>query len=159
YLSVRYVPAPGTLFADVRKLRPAHALVYEHGETREQCYWDVTFRPAPPRALADDLELIRGHVRRAVSERLIGEVPMGAMLSGGVDWGVCAGPMSTAGETRTKPSAVGSDQPGYNELPSARLAATPSGTDHPELTARSADLATYWPLLPWHRDEPVSEPS
>jgi asparagine synthase (glutamine-hydrolysing) len=58
-----------------------------------------------------------------------------------------------------KTFSVGFDIPAYSELPYARLVAQHFGTEHYELIMKSSDLMQYWPLLTWHRDEPVSEPS
>src|SRR5262249_6369602 len=122
-------------------------------------YWDFTFHPDRSRSVADHLDAIRAHVTRAVEERLIGEVPMGAFLSGGVDSSIVTGTMSALRGKKIQTFAVGFDQPGYDERPYARLAAEFYGTDHHELVVESADLARYWPLLTWHQDEPVGEPS
>jgi asparagine synthase (glutamine-hydrolysing) len=158
YLSIRYVPAPATMFAGIAKIRPGHVILYERETLREERYWDYTFRPER-RPVEEDLEAIRSHVRRAVEERLMGDVPIGAMLSGGVDSSIVAGTMSALRGGKVKTFAVGFDQPGYDELPYARLAADHFGTDHHELVVRACDLARYWPILTWYRDEPVSEPS
>ena len=60
---------------------------------------------------------------------------------------------------RVQTFGVGFDTPGFSELPYARLVADHFGTEHHELMVHAADLVEYWPLLTWHRDEPVSEPS
>jgi asparagine synthase (glutamine-hydrolysing) len=67
--------------------------------------------------------------------------------------------MSTLTSQKIKTFSVGFDHPEYSELPYARLVADHFGTDHYELVVKSSDLTRYWPLLTWHRDEPVSEPS
>jgi asparagine synthase (glutamine-hydrolysing) len=85
FLSVRYVPAPATLFANIRKVLPGHWLVCENERLREECYWDFTFRETPRRPVAEYVEGIRENVHRAVEERMMADVPVGALLSGGVD--------------------------------------------------------------------------
>lgn len=87
------------------------------------------------------------------------DVPVGAMLSGGVDSSIITGEMSKLTSQRVKTFSVGFDHPEYNELPYARMVADQFGTDHHELIVNSSDLTRYWPILTWHRDEPVSEPS
>jgi asparagine synthase (glutamine-hydrolysing) len=67
--------------------------------------------------------------------------------------------MSQLTNQPVKTFAVGFDVPEYSELPYARLVAKHFGTEHHELTVKSSDMEEYWPLLTWHRDEPVSEPS
>jgi len=159
FLSVRYVPAPATLFAHIYKILPGHWLLYENGTIREECYWDFTFGKTEQRPVEEYVQGIRQHVHRAVEERMMADVPVGAMLSGGVDSSIISGIMSTLTNQRVKTFSVGFDHPQYSELPYAKLVADHFGTDHYELVVKSSDLAEYWPLLTWHRDEPVSEPS
>jgi len=162
FLSVRYVPGPATLFKGVYKVQPGHWLLFEEGRVCEGCYWDVSFTPLEsrqPHPTEVYLEGVRRHVRRAVEERLIGDVPGGALLSGGVDSSIVVGVMSQLSNRPVQTFAVGFDVPGFSEVPYARLVAEHFGTDHHELIVTGSDLEAYWPLLTWHRDEPVSESS
>jgi asparagine synthase (glutamine-hydrolysing) len=159
FLSVRYVPAPATLFAGIYKVMPGHWLLYENGTVRQQCYWDYTFSATPPGSIDECLRGIKAHVHRAVEERMSADVPVGAMLSGGVDSSIVSGIMTKLTDHKVKTFAVGFDHPDYSELSYARMVAEHFGTDHYDLVIRSSDLTRYWPLLTWHRDEPVSEPS
>src|SRR5579885_1983371 len=159
FLSVRYVPAPATLFANIYKVLPGHWLRYENGTIQQQCYWDFTFGKVEQFPIKHYLKGIREHVYRAVEERMMADVPVGAMLSGGVDSSIITGIMSKLTSYNVKTFSVGFDHPEYSELPYARLVADHFGTDHHELIVKSADMIRYWPLLTWHRDEPVSEPS
>src|SRR5438874_6409731 len=90
---------------------------------------------------------------------MMADVPLGALLSGGVDSSIIVGTMSQLTSQPVKTFAVGFDVPEYSELPYARLVAQHFGTEHHELMVKCSDLSQYWPLLTWHRDEPVSEPS
>jgi asparagine synthase (glutamine-hydrolysing) len=162
YCSIRYVPGPATLFQDIYKVQPGHWVAY-NGETwQEVCYWDFAFEPLEtrqPYPTSTYLRGIRQHIQRAVEERLIGDVPVGTLLSGGVDSSIVATHMRQLSERPVLTFAVGFDVPGYSELSYARHMAMHLGCQHHELTLTGADLVTYWPLLTWHRDEPVSEPS
>jgi asparagine synthase (glutamine-hydrolysing) len=159
FLSIRYVPAPATLFANIYKVLPGHWLLYENGHMREQCYWDFTFGQTERRPEQEYLQGIRQHIHRAVEERVMADVPVGATLSGGVDSSIVTGIMSRLTSQKVKTFSVGFDHPAYSELPYAKLVADHFGTEHYELVVKSGDLTEYWPLLTWHRDEPVSEPS
>lgn len=159
FLSVRYVPGPATLFANIYKVLPGHWLLFEKGTTREECYWDFTFGKTEQHPITEYLDNIKHHVHRSVEERMIADVPVGAMLSGGVDSSIISGIMSKLTSHKVKTFSVGFDHPDYSELPYARMVAEHFGTDHHELVVSSSDLTQYWPLLTWHRDEPVSEPS
>jgi len=159
YLSVRYVPAPATLFANIYKVHPGHWLLCENDTIREECYWDFTFGDTEHLPMEEYLQGIRQHIYRAVEERMMADAPVGAMLSGGVDSSIVTGVMSKLTNHPVKTFSVGFDYPEYSELPYAKLVADHFGTDHYELVVNSTDLTKYWPLLTWHRDEPVSEPS
>ena len=159
FLSVRYVPGPATLFANIYKVLPGHWLLYENSTLREECYWDYTFGQSDNCPIEEYMQGIRQHVHRAVEERMIADVPVGAFLSGGVDSSIVTGIMSELTNRPIQTFAVGFDEEGYSELPYAKLAADHFGTEHHELVVKSSDLSAYWPLLTWHRDEPVSEPS
>ena len=159
FLSVRYVPGPTTLFANIYKVLPGHWLLCENGGIREECYWDFTFGETEERPMEDYIQGIQQHITHAVQERLMADVPLGAMLSGGVDSSIITGVMSQLTDKPVKTFSVGFDVPGFNELPYARLVSRHFGTEHHELVVQCSDLTKYWPLLTWHRDEPVSEPS
>ncbi len=159
FLSVRYVPGPATLFANILKVQPGHWLLCERGAIRTVCYWDVTFTETEHLPEKAYLRGIRQHIDRAVEERMMADVPLGAMLSGGVDSSIITGTMSQLTQQPVKTFAVGFDVPGFSELPYAKLVSQYFGTEHHELVVNCSDLTTYWPLLTWHRDEPVSEPS
>ena len=162
FLSVRYVPGPATLFADIYKVQPGHWLLYEEGRVREECYWDFAFSPLEarqPYSTSTYLAGIREHIHRSVEERMLSDVPVGALLSGGVDSSIIVGLMSKISAQPVRTFAVGFDVPGFSELPYARLVAEHFGTVHHELMLTGDELTQAWPLLTWHRDEPVSEPS
>ena len=161
FLSVRYVPAPATLFANIYKVLPGHWLLCENGTLREECYWDFTFGKTERLPVEEYIRGIRQHINQAVEERLMADVPLGAMLSGGVDSSIVTGTMSQLMTEPVKTFSVGFDAPEsqYNELPYARLVSQHFGTEHHELVVKCSDMTDYWPLLTWHRDEPVSEPS
>ncbi len=159
FLSIRYVPGPATLFKNIYKVQPGHWLVCENDTLREECYWDFSFGQTERRPIDEYIQGIRQHVHRAVEERLMADVPLGAMLSGGVDSSIIVGTMSQLMHQPVKTFSVGFDVPEQSELPYARLVAEHFGTEHYELVVKCSDLSAFWPLLTWHRDEPVSEPS
>src|SRR5262249_35407494 len=115
FLSVRYVPGPETLFANIYKLPPGHWLLFENGTVREECYWDFSFAETERRPVEEYISGIRQHVRRAVEERMMADVPVGVLLSGGVDSSVVTGTMSQLASERVKSFAVGFDVPGFSE--------------------------------------------
>ncbi|MGY1649740.1 asparagine synthase (glutamine-hydrolyzing) [Geodermatophilus sp. SYSU D01119] len=163
HLTHRSVPAPHTLVAGVRKLRPGHRLlVRPGGRVTEVPYWQL---PADPPAVAvseaqDAVEEVHAALRAAVAEALVADVPVGAYLSGGVDSSLIVALMSEArGRQGVSTYAAGFDDPRVDELPWARRVAGLVGADHHEVTVGAEDFTALLPKLTWHRDAPLSEPA
>ena len=85
YFTFQYVPAPKTIYRDVKKLRPAHYLVADASGIREVPYWDIRFDETLGYSEAEWCERLLEEFREAVRLRLVSDVPLGAFLSGGVD--------------------------------------------------------------------------
>ncbi|MGZ7013044.1 MAG: asparagine synthetase B family protein, partial [Acidimicrobiales bacterium] len=161
YLSRRAVAAPFTLFAGVRKLLPGHRLrVGMDGDTDLESYWRLPeLAPGSP-APADAVDLVVSGLREAVHQALVADVPVGSLLSGGVDSSLI---VALATELRdvepVDTFSAGFGDPRYDELPYARQVSSLFGTRHHEVTLEPADFADQWRRLTWHRDAPVSEPA
>ena len=158
YLSLLYVPAPQTIFRDVKKLPAGHLLVADARGVRIREYWDVRFaegRRRPTREYADELRDLLG---RAVSDRLVSDVPLGAFLSGGLDSSTVVALMAGLSDRPVVTASVGFRESEHDERPSARLVARQFGCDarESEVTAEIQDLL---PKLVWHFDEPFADPS
>ncbi len=161
HLTLRYVASPRTLFAGIEKLRPGHHLTVDAGRTVERRYWRVEAWE-PKHTLADDdaLEELGARLTESVRMRLMSEVPLGALLSGGVDSSLVVAVMSRCLERPVQTFSVGFDAPGpYSELPFARRVAEHCRTDHREIVVGAGDLLREIPRLAWHQDEPLSEPA
>jgi asparagine synthase (glutamine-hydrolysing) len=155
FLFQRYVCAPRTLFRGVEKLLPGHRLVVEGGRIDLASYWElgtVESRRLPTAEL-------RTLLAKAVERRLMSDVPLGALLSGGVDSSVVVALMTRAGLRGFPTFTIGFDHPLYDERRLARLTAQSLATDHHELVLRADDLVGALPRLVWARDEPMAEPS
>src|SRR5262245_34360584 len=85
YFMLSYIPAPLTIFAGIRKLRPGHTLTIDRQCVRETQYWDIAFRPDRTRTEAATLDELMARLDEAVRIRLVSDVPLGAFLSGGID--------------------------------------------------------------------------
>jgi asparagine synthase (glutamine-hydrolysing) len=160
HLTLRYTAAPGTLFAGIEKLPPAHVMAVDAQGPEPRRYWQLTWEPKL--ALGDDeaLEQLEQRLTESVRLRLMSEVPLGALLSGGVDSSLVVSIMSELLSRPVQTFSVGFDAPGpYSELPYARAVARHCRTDHREIVVGAEDLITELPRLVWHQDEPVSEPA
>jgi asparagine synthase (glutamine-hydrolysing) len=155
FLFQRYVDAPRTLLRGVEKLQPGHLAVFESGQLHIRTYWqlnDDATRPLPEQDL-------RALLETAVERRLMSDVPLGALLSGGVDSALVASLMNARGLHGFPTFTIGFDNSLYDERALAALTARSLGTDHYELLMRSEDLVQALPRLVWARDEPMAEPS
>lgn len=86
FFTFTYIPAPLTIYRNVRKLEPGHLLTYESGRVENRCYWDVNFADIDQQA--DDrewLDRFNQAIEDAVTSHLVSDVPVGAFLSGGID--------------------------------------------------------------------------
>jgi len=160
HLTLRYAAAPRTTFAGVHKLPPGHSLTLERGQARLERWWRPEFEPKaalePDAALAE----LERRLTDSVRSHLMSEVPLGALLSGGVDSSVVVALMSRAVDRPVQTFSVGFDAPGpYSELPFARQVAAHCRTEHREIIVGAADLLRELPSLVWHQDEPMSEPA
>ena len=161
FLAFNSIPGPYTIFRDVKKLPPGHLLVWEDGEARLSRF----ARPAPVpaeevrRDREDELaEELRARLRDSVRAHLIADVPVGVLLSGGVDSGALAALAALESGKRLSTFTVGFEEASFDELAEARKVSARYGTDHHELLLRS-DAASVLPELAAAFDEPVGDSS
>jgi asparagine synthase (glutamine-hydrolysing) len=90
YLQLQYIPAPWTIYKSIRKLPPAHFGIYDRAGLRLEKYWDIDYRNKVRISEDDALDGLEEKLSEAVRLRMISDVPLGALLSGGVDSSVTA---------------------------------------------------------------------
>ncbi len=157
YLVLGYVPGPMTPLRDVRKLMPGERLVVERGRVRLERYWQHP-APEPDNSLTVDewTERLLAELEEAVRMRLMADVPLGAMLSGGLDSSVIVALMAKHSTGPVKTFAVGFRGEGaVSELDDARRVAEALGAEHHELEMPEDAPADQLERLAWHMDEPV----
>lgn len=161
YFAFRYVPAPATLLAGIRKLMPGSYLLCERGRVIEKTYFvpDDGRPAAAPRPAGDPVADFLERLDEAVRIRMISDVPFGAFLSGGIDSSAVVAMMSRHSSQPVKTFSVGFAESSYSELAYARTIAEQFGTDHHELTVSQSHLMEHLPALVRYRDAPVAEPS
>ncbi len=158
YLTFQYVPYPWTMFHGIKKLPPAHYLVWEDGKSTIERYWDLDFSKKLKYSKNEYCEGILSHLKEATKIRLISDVPLGAFLSGGIDSSAVVGMMSQLMSEPVKTFSIGFEEAGYDELPFARIAARHFHTDHHEFVVRSNAIELL-PKLIWHYNEPFGDAS
>jgi asparagine synthase (glutamine-hydrolysing) len=143
YMYFGYVPDPLTAFLPIRKLPPGHLLEFEAGAVRVRQYWDLpqygTHQPASEEECLEELER---RLAEAVKIRLISDVPLGALLSGGIDSSTVVALMTRASSTPVKTFSIGFSHDDFNEAHYARIVAKHFGTEHHELVLEPNVLET-----------------
>ncbi len=157
YLSLRFVPPPDTMFQGIRKLPAAHRLVLERDQLDLKAYWSLRYEPKVSIADREALATFDELLGEAVESHLVSDVPVGALLSGGLDSGLIAALMSLRTKSRISTFSVGVTEKDWSELPYAGAVARRYGTDHHEIVVEP-NLMEILPQLIWHLDEP-SDPS
>jgi asparagine synthase (glutamine-hydrolysing) len=158
YLTYGYVPGSTSAFQGIRRLPPAHFLIWESGRTQVTRYWRLRRDRKERRSEADWCEAILARLEEAVRLRLISDVPLGAFLSGGIDSSAVVAMMSQASSKPVKTFSIGFEEPEYDELRYARQVAERFGTEHHEAVVRP-DAMTMLPKLAWYYDEPFADSS
>jgi asparagine synthase (glutamine-hydrolysing) len=153
YLSLRFIPPPRTMLRQVKKLPPAHVLVYQAGKMAISRYWDLSFREKLDMSEGEMMLGLRDKLVQSVSSHLVSDVPVGAFLSGGMDSSMIVGIMARDLGASFETFAIGVKAQDYNELPYARMVADRYRTCHTE-SCVEADIVRSLPRMIWHLDEP-----
>jgi asparagine synthase (glutamine-hydrolysing) len=157
YLSLLYIPAPASIFKEIKKLPAGHYLTCTERGVQIHEYWDV---PLPPEGEEDrvDAEALRARLHEAVRIQLRSDVPLGAFLSGGIDSTTVVASMAETLGPEVVTCSVGFAEEGFSELPYANTVAACLGSRH-----RSRIVAPPSPelieRLCWHFDEPFGDSS
>ena len=134
YMYFGYIPDPATAFESIRKLPPGHLLTFENGEIKIRQYWDLPrYGTHSPKSEGECLEQLEYLLAEAVRIRLIADVPLGAMLSGGTDSSTVVALMARASSRPVKTFSIGFRDAEFNEAPFARMVAQAFATEHHEL--------------------------
>jgi asparagine synthase (glutamine-hydrolysing) len=161
YLLYRYVPAPHTFFAGIRKLMPGSYALWQHGKLTETSFYTPPYGLSPPidRPVADPIAAFARELDTAVKIRMVSDVPYGAFLSGGIDSSAIVALMSRQSGKPINTFSVGFREARYSELSYAGMVARQFATRHSELLVSAEDLMQYLPKLIDHGDAPVAEAS
>jgi len=163
FLHYQYVPSPQTIFKGAFKLTPGHWAVIEGGQLKVHCYWKLPMKtPHFDEENFSETEALNAWERiltRSVKDRLISDVPLGALLSGGIDSSLMVALMQKVSTAPVRTFSIGFHVHGYNEAPRAAEIARHLGTDHTELYATQAQAMEIIPRLPEIFDEPFADSS
>jgi asparagine synthase (glutamine-hydrolysing) len=158
YFSYGYIPAPKTVYRDVRKLQPGHYLVASASGVRETKYWDLSFANIENHSEDEWCEMLRHSLCEATRIRLMSDVPLGAFLSGGVDSSSVVAMMSHLMKRAVTTCSIGFEDKEYDEADFAREVAKKFQTDHHEQVVHPQAVDILKKLV-WHYDEPFADSS
>ena len=163
YLSLEYIPAPASILRGVRKLRPGHVLTASMREVKDRAYWDLSLGKSEVEPLpgdeADQVHAFREVLQRAVEQEMASDVPIGVLLSGGIDSSTVAAFMTQIADEPVQSFAVSFTERSFDESAYARHVASHLGTSHHELRVTPSDLYEVLPTIVTKVDEPFADPS
>lgn len=137
YVNCGYISDPGTAFKHISKLPPGHSLEFANGKATIQQYWDLpSFSTHEPESEQECLEELERRLSEAVNMRLIADVPLGALLSGGTDSSIVVALMARASGRRLQTFSIGFEEAGFDEARYARKVAERFATEHHEFVVR-----------------------
>jgi asparagine synthase (glutamine-hydrolysing) len=161
YLRFLYVPAPDTMYEQIKELAPASFVVLEEGRApRFERYWVPRFESNRSMRRDEAVERVREQFHRSVASRLESDVPLGALLSGGVDSNAVVASMVRAnnGIVRTFTIGYGDEGRFYDEREQARVLAERLGTEHHEFVVQP-DIVEVLPKIVRAFDQPFADSS
>ncbi len=157
YLTYGYIPAPLTIFQNIRKLGEASVGIFQNNSFVERSYWSL---PEPLSSRISEGEAItelESLLSNAVQSRLISDVPLGAFLSGGIDSSAIVAMMAASSE-QVNTFTIDFDEKTFSELDDARAVASHCGVNHNVLQV-STQAINDLPKIAWHFDEPFADSS
>jgi asparagine synthase (glutamine-hydrolysing) len=162
-LTFGYVHTPRTLYEGILQVPAASYVVLDHrGLMEPHRYWHLTFSSgsnATSLSAPAAARQLRTLLTEAVARRLISDVPLGAMLSGGLDSSIVVGLMSQRLKEPVRTFTIGwADDLSFDERPYAAIAARHFKTDHTEFVVKTDAIALMESLL-WHHDQPYGDSS
>jgi asparagine synthase (glutamine-hydrolysing) len=161
YLTYDFIPAPYCIYEDIRKIPPGHQVIYHAGALRCERYWDLDLRDRFDGNLdvSELCDLIWREFCRVVKAHLISDVPLGVLLSGGIDSTSVLAALRYEGVEDVKTFSIGFDDPSFDESRYFRRAATFFETEHYEEVLAPRKLIDILPEVASLLDEPLADAS
>lgn len=159
YFFYGFIPAPDTIFKDIKKLEAGHYLIFKNKAKIER-YWDLDFSEKENLSFNEVLEKTDSLIKESVRKRLISDVPLGVFLSGGVDSSLVVSYMKELlGPERVKAFSIGFREKKFDESKYAKLVAEYLGVQHSLETFEEKDCLEAINEIYNYLDEPISDPS
>ncbi|MFQ5788421.1 MAG: asparagine synthase (glutamine-hydrolyzing), partial [Thermodesulfobacteriota bacterium] len=160
FLTYFYTPGQETMFKNISKLRPGHFLTLKNGKVDLRRYWDLHYTNVPPaQNCGDAVAKFQDLLRNVVQEHMVSDVPVGVLLSGGIDSTALLSLAVEGSQREISTFTIGFDGKNLSdERTYAKLAAKQFGTKHYDMTITSDQFRDFIPKYIWHMEEPVCEP-
>jgi asparagine synthase (glutamine-hydrolysing) len=162
YLSYEYVPSPRTIIRGVHRLSPGHTLRYDKQGVHIERYWNMSLARSesrPPVDWRDHAANLYNTLEDAVQKELVSDVPVGVLLSGGIDSSTIAALMVDTYPGTVNSFSIGFEEASFDESNYARMVADHLGTCHHELVLTSQVAADLVPTITDFLDEPFGDSS
>ena len=159
YLYFHMIPAPRTIFRNIKRLPRAHALLISPNGVKEFRHWPMRFDEHHREPFDDARKAFLKLIRDSVAEEIEGHSNVGAFLSGGTDSSTVAGMLGQITGNPTQAYSIGFEAEGYDEMEYARIAARRFGCKHHEYYVTPADLVASMPAVAQHHDQPFGNSS
>lgn len=166
-LKYGYIPHPHSVYRNIYKLSPGHVVTLEPKSLAIQQthrYWSPSINNCQPyhlsaQAPASMVEGLDSVLERSVRDRMVSDVEIGALLSGGIDSTYITALMQKQSKMPVKTFTIGFHESGFNEADQAKSVAAFLGTDHTEMYLSESDLLSTIPEIASHYDEPFADSS
>ena len=160
YLAHGYVPAPATLYKGIKQLPPGHTLRVERtGALRVERYWRAEPATDLPTHKEDIIDHLRDLLSDSIALQLRSDVPLGVLLSGGIDSGLMVALAAGHSSRPLNTFTVRFEGAAVDESPLAAMVAERYATNHTVLDLPATSVGDQLPLLAWHADEPLADPA
>lgn len=161
YLTYEYVPAPHSIFTGIKKVEPGHYVVYRKGTLINQKYWDIPFdeHAISYKCEAECAEELLFRLRESVKRQLISDVPIGVLLSGGIDSSTIATLAAQVSPDHIRSFSIGFDEPSFDETRYAERMSRLIGTQHHHQVLSSRKMLDVIPQVANILDEPMADAS
>jgi len=159
YFMLGYIPKELSIFKNIKKLQPGHILIYKQGNIETIKYWEIPEKNIGNNYDQKELEnKLYNLINQSVKIRMISDVPIGILLSGGLDSSIIATLMAKNSRMPIKTFSIGFEESKYNELYHARKIANHIGSDHYEFIVSVNNTDVIDKLIEYY-SEPFADSS
>ncbi len=158
YFSFDYVPGEQTIFEGISRIPPGCVMVFDGQKSRTTRYWDLKFQPSErAEPMQFYVERVRELLSQSVTRRLMSDVPVGVLLSGGMDSSAITAYMAKQSSEPVKTFSIGFEEASFNELKYARIVASRFDTEHDELVLTAKEALAVLESHIRYFDEPYAD--